>query len=67
VQNEPLNIPVDYPGMGMSAEEQANLIVLKGGNSTVTFNLNWENSYASYHLGPAAVATFRWPSPPKTH
>jgi glucosylceramidase len=26
VQNEPLNIPVDYPGMGMSAEEQANFI-----------------------------------------
>jgi glucosylceramidase len=26
VQNEPLNIPTDYPGMGMSAEEQANFI-----------------------------------------
>lgn len=26
MQNEPLNIPNDYPGMGMSAEEQANFI-----------------------------------------
>jgi glucosylceramidase len=43
------------------------LIVLNGGNSAVTFNLNWKNMYASYRLGPAAVATFHWSSSTKTH
>jgi len=43
------------------------LIVLNGTNSTVNFNLNWKNRYASYHLDPAAVATFRWSLPTKTH
>jgi glucosylceramidase len=43
------------------------VVVLNGGNSAVTFNLNWKGKYASYHLDPAAVATFRWASPAKTH
>ena len=43
------------------------LMVLNGGNSAVTFNLNWKNMYASYRLDPAAVATFRWSSSTKTH
>jgi glucosylceramidase len=41
------------------------LIVLNGGNAPVTFNLSWKDKYASYHLEPAAVATFRWTSPGK--
>lgn len=41
------------------------LIVLNGGNAPVTFNLSWKDKYASYHLEPAAVATFRWSSPGK--
>jgi glucosylceramidase len=43
------------------------LLVLNGGNTTVTFNLNWKNRYASYHLDPAAVVTFRWSSRAKEH
>jgi glucosylceramidase len=43
------------------------LIVLNGGNSALTFNLNWKKLYASYRLGPAAVATFRWSSSTKMH
>jgi glucosylceramidase len=41
------------------------LMVLNGGNSAVTFNLNWKKLYASYRLDPAAVATFRWSSSTK--
>jgi glucosylceramidase len=41
------------------------LIVLNGGDSAQTFNLNWKNKYASYRLGPATVATFRWSSSTK--
>jgi glucosylceramidase len=43
------------------------LMVLNGGNAAVTFNFNWKNKYASYHLDPAAVATFRWSSTAKRH
>jgi len=43
------------------------LIVLNGGATAVTFNLSWKDQYASYHLDPAAVATFRWFSPTKAH
>jgi glucosylceramidase len=43
------------------------VVVLNGGNSAVTFNLNWKGKYASYHLDRAGVATFRWASPAKTH
>jgi glucosylceramidase len=43
------------------------LMVLNGGNSAVTFNLNWKKMYASYRLDPAAVATFRWSSSTETH
>jgi glucosylceramidase len=42
-------------------------IVLNGGNTAATFNLNWKDKYASYHLEPAAAATFRWSSQPKAH
>jgi hypothetical protein len=42
-------------------------MVLNGGNATVTFNFNWKDKYASYHLDPAAVATFRWSSTAKRH
>jgi glucosylceramidase len=43
------------------------LIVLNGGTTAVTFNLSWKDKYASYHLEPAAVATFRWPSQAMAH
>ena len=43
------------------------LLVLNGGTTAATFNLSWKDKYASYHLDPAAVATFRWPSHPKAH
>jgi glucosylceramidase len=43
------------------------LIVLNGGATAATFNLSWKDKYASYHLEPAAVATFRWPSQAKPH
>jgi glucosylceramidase len=43
------------------------LLVLNGGDSARTFNLNWKNMYASYRLAPAAVATFRWSSSTKMH
>jgi len=51
VQNEPLNIPTDYPGMGMSAEEQANFIRDNLGPAfraaavkakILTFDHNWD-------------------------
>jgi glucosylceramidase len=51
VQNEPLNIPDDYPGMGMSAEEQANFIREDLGPAfggagikakILTFDHNWD-------------------------
>jgi glucosylceramidase len=38
------------------------LIVLNGRTTGATFNLSWKDKYASYHLEPAAVATFRWSS-----
>ena len=40
-------------------------IVLNGGTAAATFNLSWKDKYASYHLEPAAVATFRWSSQPR--
>jgi glucosylceramidase len=43
------------------------LIVLNSGTTAATFNLSWKDKYASYHLEPAAVATFRWSSHPKAH
>jgi glucosylceramidase len=43
------------------------VIVLNGGTTAATFNLSWKEKYASYHLEPAAVATFRWSSPTKAH
>jgi len=43
------------------------LIVLNGGTTAATFNLSWKDKYASYHLEPAAVATFRWSSQEKPH
>ncbi len=42
------------------------LIVLNGGTTAATFNLSWKDKYASYHLEPAAVATFRWSSREKS-
>jgi glucosylceramidase len=41
------------------------VIVLNGGTTAATFNLSWKGKYASYHLEPASVATFRWASPAK--
>jgi glucosylceramidase len=43
------------------------LIVLNGATTAATFNFGWKGKYASYHLEPAAVATFRWSSNAKTH
>lgn len=43
------------------------LMVLNGGNAAVTFNFNWKDKYASYHLDTAALATFRWSSTAKRH
>src|SRR6266849_6827426 len=42
-------------------------IVLNGGTTAATFNLRWKDKYASDHLEPAAVATFRWSSHAKAH
>ncbi|HKV61885.1 MAG TPA: glycoside hydrolase family 30 beta sandwich domain-containing protein [Candidatus Acidoferrum sp.] len=42
-------------------------IVLNGGTTAATFNLSWKGKYASYHLEPAAVATFRWSSQAAAH
>jgi len=36
------------------------LIVLNGGTTAATVNLSCKGKYASYHLEPAAVVTFRW-------
>jgi glucosylceramidase len=36
------------------------LIVLNGSGQTTEFNIAWKKKYASYKLGPGAVATFRW-------
>jgi glucosylceramidase len=49
-----------------NADGSIAVVVLNGGNSAVTFNLNWKGKYASYHLDSAAVATFRWASPAMT-
>jgi glucosylceramidase len=43
------------------------LIVLNGAATAATFNFGWKESYASYHLEPAAVATFRWSSQAGAH
>jgi glucosylceramidase len=43
------------------------LIVLNGGTTAATFNFGWKGKYASYHLEPAAVATFRWSTPSRRH
>jgi glucosylceramidase len=43
------------------------LIVLNGATAAATFNLSWKEKYASYHLEPAAVATFRWSPQAKAH
>jgi glucosylceramidase len=38
------------------------LLVLNSANTPATFNIEWKGKYASYKLGSAAVATFRWPA-----
>jgi glucosylceramidase len=43
------------------------LIVLNGGATAVSFNLDWKDKYASYRLDPASVATFCWSPPAKVH
>ena len=40
------------------------LLVLNSASAPITFNIGWKGKYASYQLGPADVATFRWPAAP---
>jgi len=36
------------------------LLVLNSANAAAEFNIEWKGKFASYKLGPAAVATFVW-------
>ncbi len=43
------------------------LLALNSGGAPISFNIGWKETYASYRLDPASVATFRWFPPAKTH
>jgi glucosylceramidase len=66
LQNEPLNVPTDYPGMWMSDDEQLNLLAnyvlpaLQAANLTtkvLVYDHNWDTpTYPQTVLSDAAVA-----------